>query len=128
MVTTMPKFERKAKPSLVETRVQEEYRAHNLVPVSSSAYEFHSIVKSPYGLHPSPLAKFHEIAEKYECRVEVGKNGDAKQSLSHVLAILMMEFQTGSPISISVDGNRARECAKELIDYLDAGFGEIARN
>lgn len=75
------------------------------------------------GLHARASAKFVEVAEQFEARAEVCKDGVSADGDS-IMGLLMLAASKGTSIEVETEGPQA----EQLLDALDAlvadKFGE----
>lgn len=74
-------------------------------------------IKNESGLHARPAALFVQIANKYDCEINVQK-GKQKVNGKSIMGIMMLAAEKGSKISIVADGADAEKAAKELEGLL----------
>ena len=74
-------------------------------------------IKNESGLHARPAALFVQIANKYDCEINV-KKGRQKVNGKSIMGIMMLAAEKGSKISIIADGADAEEATKELESLL----------
>ncbi|HLD69474.1 MAG TPA: HPr family phosphocarrier protein [Candidatus Omnitrophota bacterium] len=69
------------------------------------------------GLHARPAAIFVQIANKYDSKISVRKDGETINGKS-IMGILMLGAQHKSKITIIADGEDACEALTELEEFL----------
>ena len=69
------------------------------------------------GLHARPAAIFVQIANKYDSKISVRKDGETINGKS-IMGILMLGAQNKSKITIIADGEDALEALTELEEFL----------
>ncbi len=74
-------------------------------------------VMNHQGLHARPAAIFVQIANKYDSKIMVRKDGETINGKS-IMGILMLGAQHKSKISIIADGQDAIEALTELEEFL----------
>ena len=74
-------------------------------------------ISNESGLHARPAALFVQIANKYDCEINV-KKGKQKVNGKSIMGIMMLAAEKGSKISIIADGADAKEAVKELEGLL----------
>ncbi|MCS7258537.1 MAG: HPr family phosphocarrier protein [candidate division WOR-3 bacterium] len=77
------------------------------------------IIKNEVGLHARPAAQFVKIAEKYQSKVRLCKNGVWVNGKS-VLGILTLAAEHGSEVILEVSGPDELEAFNELKKILEA--------
>jgi len=71
------------------------------------------IVKNKQGLHARPAALFVQIANKFDARITVRREGEEVNGKS-IMGILMLGAEKGSEILIEAEGNDAHLAIVEL--------------
>ena len=74
-------------------------------------------VMNPQGLHARPAAIFVQIANKYDSKISVRKEGETINGKS-IMGILMLGAQHKSKITIIAEGEDALEALTELEEFL----------
>ena len=69
------------------------------------------------GLHARPAAIFVQIANKYDSKISVRKDGETINGKS-IMGILMLGAQNKSKITLIADGEDALEALTELEEFL----------
>ena len=69
------------------------------------------------GLHARPAAIFVQIANKYDPKISVRKDGETINGKS-IMGILMLGAQNKSKITIIAEGEDASEALTELEEFL----------
>ncbi len=75
------------------------------------------------GLHARASAKFVELVEAHEARVEVMKDGMSVPGDS-IMGLLMLAASRGSRITVKVSGSDEAELAEGLRKLVAERFGE----
>jgi phosphocarrier protein len=75
------------------------------------------------GLHARASTRFVQTANKFRSNVMVRKDGQDVNGKS-IMGVLLLVAGKGSHITISCDGDDAKECLSALTDLVKAGFGE----
>ncbi len=75
------------------------------------------------GLHARASAKFVELVEGHECRVEVSKDGMTVSGDS-IMGLLMLGAGRGSRIDVVIEGEGAEILAGKLEALVKDRFGE----
>lgn len=75
------------------------------------------------GLHARASAKFVEVVEAHDCRVDVSKDGMTVSGDS-IMGLLMLGAGKGSAIEILIEGEGAEELADKLERLVKERFGE----
>lgn len=78
------------------------------------------VVRSAYGLHARPAARFAQLAAEFGCDVELGRlGGDEWVNGASVLSILSLAASQGTTLVIRAQGALARDAVKELGAILE---------
>lgn len=72
------------------------------------------IVKNKQGLHARPAALFVQIANKFDSRITVKREGEEEVNGKSIMGILILGAEKGSTISIEADGHDAQLAILEL--------------
>jgi phosphocarrier protein len=76
------------------------------------------------GLHARASAKFvGAVAGMEGCEVRVTKDGHSAAGGS-ILGLMMLGAAKGDVVELSVSGPGAEECAAQLAELIEGGFGE----
>ncbi len=75
------------------------------------------------GLHARASARFVEVVERYEARVEVEKDGMSVAGDS-IMGLLMLAASCGSSITVRATGDDAEALVAALEALVDSRFGE----
>lgn len=75
------------------------------------------------GLHARAAAKFVKVAERYDCEIEVSKDGHSVSGRS-IMGLLMLAATPGSVIDVRLRGPEADAASEEIRSLVENGFGE----
>ncbi len=75
------------------------------------------VIQNKSGLHARPAALFVQIANKYDCEINV-KKGKQKVNGKSIMGIMMLAAEKGSRITIMARGSDATEAVRELEGLL----------
>lgn len=78
-------------------------------------------IKNKDGLHARPAALFVQIANKYDCDINVVK-GKQEVNGKSIMGIMMLAAGKGSVITVKANGDGAKDAMEELEKLL---LGEI---
>lgn len=81
------------------------------------------ILKNSSGLHARPATLFVQEAKKYNCEIEIEKDGK-KVNAKSIIGILSLGISQGSLIKIRAIGADEAEAADALVKLIDDKFGE----
>lgn len=75
------------------------------------------------GLHARAAAKFVETVERFDCSVDVRKDGLSAVGDS-IMGLLLLGASRGTSIEITVSGDDEVALTEALADLIASGFGE----
>lgn len=75
------------------------------------------------GLHARASTKFVQLANRYRCAVTVRKDGQDVNGKS-IMGVLLLVAAKGTEITITCDGDDAKDCMVALGQLVETGFGE----
>lgn len=74
-----------------------------------------------YGMHVRPAGLFAKTASKYDCDVEVEKDGNVVAGKS-IMALMTLEASCGSVLKVTADGEDAEECLDDIAALIGRKF------
>lgn len=80
-------------------------------------------VPNRLGLHARAAAKLVHLANRYESRIEVSKDGQTADAKS-IMGVLLLCGHQGCELTFSAHGADARAAVDALRNLVAAGFGE----
>jgi len=75
------------------------------------------------GLHARPAAAFVKIAGRYQCHIAV-RNDEMEVNGKSIMGVLTLAAECGSRLRLRADGADAEQAVGELMELIQAGFGE----
>lgn len=66
-----------------------------------------------YGMHVRPAGLFAKLASRYDCDVDVEKDGNVVSGKS-IMALMTLEAVCGTVLKVSATGAQAKEALDEL--------------
>ena len=75
------------------------------------------------GLHARAAARFVHLANNFESRISVTKDG-ARVDGKSILGLLTLAAAKGSKLQLSAEGEDADQAIEELAGLVRSGFGE----
>jgi len=75
------------------------------------------------GLHARASAKFVQLVEKYDAKVQVSRAGETVGGDS-IMGLMMLAAGIGTSISVTASGAQAAEVMAALHDLVSNKFGE----
>ena len=79
------------------------------------------VISNPQGLHARPAYLFAEMASKYDCKVEIVKDGERVDGTS-ILEIITLGASQGTELSIETSGPEADPALRALAQLVGGGF------
>lgn len=80
-------------------------------------------VSNPMGIHMRPADVIARTASKFQCQIEIEKDGQSIDCKS-ILGILTLGARQGTQLNIRASGEDAEQAVQELSDLFDRGFDE----
>ncbi len=80
-------------------------------------------VVNPQGLHARPANMFVQLANSFESKIEVVKEGERVDGKS-ILGILTLAAEQGSQLAVEATGNDATSAIEALVELIEQGFSE----
>lgn len=85
------------------------------------------VIVNERGLHARAASAFVNVASKYQCKIEVEKDGRRVDGRS-ILGIVSLVGIRGSEIEVTTEGDDAEEALQALQNLIEHGFDEgVAR-
>ena len=75
------------------------------------------------GLHARAATKLVQLASKYPCEVNVGREGQTANAKS-VMGVLLLCASKGTWLDVTAKGARADECVQAIGELIAGRFGE----
>ena len=85
----------------------------------TEAIEREYTVRGEVGLHARPAALFSDLACKFDCEIEVGRDGEWVDGRS-ILSLMSLGARTGSLLRIRASGPDADRAVTALGDFLES--------
>ena len=79
------------------------------------------VVSNPQGLHARPAYMFAELASRFDCVVELVKDGERIDGKS-ILEIITLGAAQGTQLSIVASGPQAQDALTALAQLVAQGF------
>lgn len=80
-------------------------------------------IVNKYGLHARPAMQFVEIANRFNCRIEVA-NGPLVVDAKSIMSVMRLAATKGTVLKLVADGEDAEPAIEALAKLVDEGFGE----
>lgn len=80
-------------------------------------------IMNKLGLHLRAAAAFVQLAEKYNCRIWVSKDGHRANGKS-ILSVLALGTPKGEKVRIECEGQGANDALAALASFVEGRFGE----
>jgi phosphocarrier protein HPr len=100
---------------------EEECKPNAAVPAGAVSKELPVINKR--GLHARASAKFVQMAEKFDAKIQVTRCGETVNGDS-IMGLLMLAAGPGTTIQVTCSGTDAKRALDALEDLLATKFGE----
>lgn len=75
------------------------------------------------GLHARPAAEFVKLAGRFDCEIQVERDGLEVNGKS-IMGVLMLAAERGSRIVIRAEGDDATAALDRLAAFVECGFEE----
>lgn len=80
-------------------------------------------IVNKYGLHARPAMQFVEIANRFNCRIEVA-NGPLVVDAKSIMSVMRLAATKGTVLKLVADGEDAEPAIEALVKLVEEGFGE----
>ncbi|MDP3921599.1 MAG: HPr family phosphocarrier protein [Candidatus Omnitrophota bacterium] len=80
-------------------------------------------IKNRLGLHARPAALFVQTANRFQCEVEVFKDGERVNGKS-IMGIMTLAVGMGNSITVRTLGPDAAQAIEEIGKLIEGNFGE----
>ena len=84
-------------------------------------------VRNTQGLHARPADLLVRLANKFESKILIGKNGEVVDCKS-MISLLTLGAEEGTELSLSAEGNDAEDALQSISDLFEGGFDEIKKD
>ncbi len=74
-----------------------------------------------YGMHVRPAGLFAKCASRYDCEIDVEKDGNVVSGKS-IMALMTLEAVSGTVLKVRATGPQAREALDELESLVKRKF------
>ena len=81
------------------------------------------VVVNKLGLHARAATKLVQIASKFPCEIQVGREGQHANAKS-VMGVLLLCGSKGTTLDIEADGDGADQAVAEIGRLIEDRFGE----
>ncbi|HYS06272.1 MAG TPA: HPr family phosphocarrier protein [Candidatus Dormibacteraeota bacterium] len=82
-----------------------------------------AVISNALGLHARAAARFVQLASRFKSRIQIANGGRTADGKS-ILGLLALIGSEGTRLTISADGSDEQEALRQLIDLVEARFGE----
>ena len=82
-----------------------------------------AVISNALGLHARAAARFVQVASRFKSRIQISHGGRTADGKS-ILGLLALVGGVGTRLILSADGSDEQEALRQLIDLIDARFGE----
>ena len=80
-------------------------------------------IVNKYGLHARPAMQFVEIANRFNCKIEVA-NGPLVVDAKSIMSVMRLAATKGTVLRIVADGEDSGPAVEALEKLVAEGFGE----
>jgi len=80
-------------------------------------------IRNALGLHARPAAMLVQAANRFQCDVQIEKDGTAVNAKS-IMGVLTLAASKGASILVSCEGDDAGPAMEALAKIIESGFGE----
>ncbi len=81
------------------------------------------IIRNLKGLHARASAKFVKLAETFDAKITVSRDGQSVGGTS-IMGLMMLAAGPGSELHIRASGPQGPDALKALVALVEAGFDE----
>jgi phosphocarrier protein HPr len=81
------------------------------------------VISNALGLHARAAARFVQLASRFKSRIQLSNGGRTADGKS-ILGLLALIGSEGTRLIISADGSDEQEALRQLVDLVEARFGE----
>lgn len=74
-----------------------------------------------YGMHVRPAGLFAKLASRYDCEIDVEKDGNVVSGKS-IMALMTLEAVCGTVLKVTATGDQAEEALDELAALVGRKF------
>ena len=82
------------------------------------------IVVNPSGIHMRPADVLSRAANKFQCTIEIEKDGQAIDCKS-IMSLLTLGARQGTQLFLRANGPDAQQAIEELAELIEQGFDEL---
>lgn len=80
-------------------------------------------ISNELGLHARAAAKLVNVANRFESKVEVSRDGQAADAKS-IMGVLLLCGQRGAEITVGASGSDAEQAVRTIVELIQNKFGE----
>ena len=80
-------------------------------------------IRNRKGLHARASAKFVKLAESFNAKISVTRDGNTVGGTS-IMGLMMLAAGPGSTLYLKAEGPEGPEALEALVDLVENGFGE----
>ena len=81
-------------------------------------------IVNKYGLHARPAMQLVELANRYNCKVEVS-NGVLAVDAKSIMSVMRLAATCGTVLKVTTDGADAPDALEAIRKLIEDGFGEM---
>lgn len=76
------------------------------------------------GLHARAAAKFVGVAQRHDCKVQIGCSEQALVDGKSIMQVMMLAANKGTEVCLICEGSEAQAAMTELTELINNQFGE----
>ena len=80
-------------------------------------------ITNELGLHARPAAQFVKLASRFQCSIELVRDGSAVNGKS-IMGVMMLAAEQGARVIVRADGPDEAAAVAALVELIAGGFGE----
>lgn len=83
-------------------------------------------IRNKTGLHARPASDFVAAAKNFKSKITICDTADQDTAVSakSIVMLLAQGFEQGTSVTITAEGEDAKQAVTELIELIESGFGE----
>ena len=81
------------------------------------------VIKNKLGLHARAASRLAQVASRFPCDIQVGREGQMANAKS-VMGVLLLCGAQGTSVDVEAEGEGAEEALREIGELIDNRFGE----
>ncbi|WP_421682422.1 HPr family phosphocarrier protein [Stutzerimonas urumqiensis] len=82
------------------------------------------LIINKLGLHARAAAKFVGVANRYPCRVAIGRSAQSLVDGKSIMGVMMLAASKGTTLHLQTDGDQADQALDALVALINDYFEE----